>query len=171
MNKNELLAKIEPLFYEKTFKEISLDIISKHLEMKKASLYYYFSSKENLIEELVNYSFNNYKNFIVELCNKDWKNWVEEFLNYSKDSKNIFSIINQNWYCENDEMKKLLKTRQLEIFSIINLYFSEKYSFSTEKSFLLLSILEDISKRKCIYWECPINNEKLLDEIYQLFVL
>lgn len=90
MNKNELLAKIEPLFYEKTFKEISLDIIAKHLEMKKASLYYYFSSKENLIEELVNYSFNNYKNFIVELCNKDWKNWVEEFLNYSKDSKIFF---------------------------------------------------------------------------------
>jgi AcrR family transcriptional regulator len=67
MKKEELLGKIEELFYEKTFKEISLDTIAKHLEIKKASLYYYFSSKETLIEALIDFSFENYKNFIKKI--------------------------------------------------------------------------------------------------------
>lgn len=169
MKKDELLGKIEELFYEKTFKEISLDMIAKHLDIKKASLYYYFASKENLIESLIDFSFENYKNFIKKISEWNSKDFVKEFIEFPAKNKNVFSIINQNWYCENSEMKKLLKTRQLEIFTIINIYFAEKYSFSKEKTFLLLSIMEDISKRKCIYWECPINTPDILKEIYNTF--
>ncbi len=169
MKKEELLAKIEELFYEKTFKEISLDTIAKHLEIKKASLYYYFSSKETLIEALIDFSFENYKTFIKKISGWDAKNFIKEFIEFPAKNKNVFSIINQNWYCENSDMKKMLKTRQLEIFSIINSYFFEKANFSKEKTFLLLSIMEDISKRKCIYGECPINTNDILKEIYNTF--
>ncbi|MDD5213449.1 MAG: TetR/AcrR family transcriptional regulator [Candidatus Gracilibacteria bacterium] len=169
MKKEELLGKIEELFYEKTFKEISLDTIAKHLEIKKASLYYYFSSKETLIEALIDFSFENYKAFIEKISEGNTRNFVKEFIEFPAKNKNVFSIINQNGYCENSDMKKMLKTRQLEIFSIINSYFFENANFSKEKTFLLLSIMEDISKRKCIYGECPINTNDIVAEIYNTF--
>jgi AcrR family transcriptional regulator len=49
MTKQEILEKIEPLFFQKSFKEISMQEIADTLEMKKASLYYHFPSKESLI--------------------------------------------------------------------------------------------------------------------------
>ena len=59
-------------------------------------------------------------------------------------------------------MREILKSWQTEILSIINLYFKEKLDFSDEKVFILLSIMEDISKKRCIYWECPMDIEKII---------
>lgn len=169
MEKRELLSKIEPLFYDKTFKEISLDMIAKKLEIKKASLYYYFSSKEDLLYSLISFSFDNYKNFIDEISKKSEKDFITNFIEFPSKNKNMFSIISQTGYCENNEMKISLKTRQLEIFSIIHSFFHKNLGFSKEKTFLLLSLMEDISKRKCIYWECPINTQDLMKEIFNTF--
>lgn len=169
MEKHELLAIIEPMFYDKTFKEISLDMIWKKLDMKKASLYYYFPSKEKLLEELIIFSKEIYKENIINLTKKSPKDFVKEFIAFPKKNKNLFSIINQSWYCDNEQMKEILKSWQKEILSIINLYFKEKLDFSDEKVFILLSIMEDISKKRCIYWECPMDIEKITNEIYLIF--
>jgi AcrR family transcriptional regulator len=68
--------------------------------MKKASLYYYFSSKDTLILEVLEYSFNIYIGFINETINiwnkENFKELLKNFLDFPEKNKNIFSIINQN---------------------------------------------------------------------------
>jgi len=96
MEKLELLSIIEPMFYDKTFKEISLDMIAKKLDMKKASLYYYFPSKEILLQELINFSLEIYKNNIIKLTKKSPKDFIKDFIAFPKQNKNLFSIINQS---------------------------------------------------------------------------
>ena len=169
MTKNEILKKIEPLFYDKTFKEVSMQEIANHLWIKKASLYYYYSSKESLQEDLINYSYENYKKFIFSILNKDLKTFIEKYISYPFKSQNIFSLINQIWYCENEKIKKYISAKQLEIINIIKEDFQQKYWFNEERIFILLSIIENISKKKCIFWWCPYDLEKIIDEILTIF--
>jgi TetR/AcrR family transcriptional regulator, transcriptional repressor for nem operon len=100
MSKIEIIKKIEDLFFEKSFKEVSMQDIANDLGMKKASLYYYFPSKDILILEVLESSFNIYLEFInktIEIwTNENFKELLKKFLYFPEKNKNIFSIINQN---------------------------------------------------------------------------
>ena len=76
--KQELLKKIEELFYFKTFKEVSMQDIANELWMKKASLYYYFPSKEDILKEVIEDSFKDFLDFIQDLIDIWWKNTENE---------------------------------------------------------------------------------------------
>src|SRR5574343_472463 len=52
-SKSEILRKIEDLFYAKSFSDLSMDEIALALEMKKASLYYHYPSKEAMFTEIL----------------------------------------------------------------------------------------------------------------------
>ncbi|MDP5039049.1 MAG: TetR/AcrR family transcriptional regulator [Candidatus Gracilibacteria bacterium] len=178
MKKQELLQKIELLFYSKTFKEVSMQDIANELGMKKASVYYHFPSKEQMVLEVLDYSFNNYLTFINILINKGEENinnkqnlvkLISDFISYPETSKNLFSIINQNGYCENEEILKIIEAKQKIIFENISKKFTELLGFSNEKTFLFMSLMHDIWRKKCIYGNCEIKVEKLISEIYDLF--
>ncbi len=170
MEKNEVLKIIEPIFYDKTFKEVSMQELANTLKIKKSSLYYYFPSKDKLQEELISYSFLNYLDFIQKITTyNDLKNFINEFIYYPSKSKNIFSLISQNWYCENQKLKDLVFDMQNKVFSNILKSLNKRYNLSHEKVFILLSIMENISKKKCIFWNCPFDLEKIIDEINDLF--
>jgi AcrR family transcriptional regulator len=49
MQKKDILSKIQTLFYNKSFTKVSMNEIAHSLQIQKASLYYYFPSKEVLI--------------------------------------------------------------------------------------------------------------------------
>ena len=65
--KTQILEKIEMLFWENAFAEVSMDDIAKKLEMKKASIYYHFSSKEQMFVEVLEFSFGKYKDFMENI--------------------------------------------------------------------------------------------------------
>ncbi|MDP2396133.1 MAG: helix-turn-helix domain-containing protein [bacterium] len=65
--KTKLLEKIETLFWENSFADVTMDEIARELGMKKASVYYHFPSKEEMFIEVLEYSFNRYKLFIEAL--------------------------------------------------------------------------------------------------------
>lgn len=169
MKKIEILEKLEPLFYEKPFKNVSMQEIAELLDIKKASLYYYFPSKEVLLQEIINFSFMNYMRFIELTLTKKLDKFTEEFIKFPKKSKNIFSIINQNWYCESDELKKNIQEKQKIIFEMIKTKLKKNHDFSTEKTFLFISLLEEVSRKKCIFWNCPFDLDKLIKEINRTF--
>jgi AcrR family transcriptional regulator len=72
MTKKDILKRIEELFYEKSFKEVSMQNIANEIGMKKASLYHHFSSKDILIKDVLDESFLCYLNFIKDIITQ-WK--------------------------------------------------------------------------------------------------
>lgn len=173
MTKKEIIKKIEELFYEKSFKEVSMQDIANAINMKKASLYYHFPSKEELILEVLETSFLKYEEFINDLIIR-WNSWnftelLEEFLNFSNKEKNIFSVINQNWYKENDEMLTYLKQKQKVVFQSIHDAMEKKANFSKEKTFLFLTLINNIWKKDDVYDFCELDKENILREIEKLF--
>ena len=169
MKKQDLLKRIEPLFFDKTYKEVSLQNIADIFQIKKSSLYYYFESKDDLYIQLLNYSFENYKLFLNSIFDMEMKIFIKEFLYFPQKSKNFFSIINQNGYCNNPTLKKEIMEKQYEMLDFINIKLSEKYWFSKAKSFVFISLLEDIWRKKCLFWECPLDIDNVILEINTLF--
>ena len=70
MTKFEIFRKIEDLFYEKSFSDLSMDEIATALSMKKASLYYHFPSKESMFTEVLEDSFRRYREAFLEALGK-----------------------------------------------------------------------------------------------------
>ena len=170
MKNIDLLTKIEFLFYTKTFREVSLDDIAKELWIKKASLYYHFASKKVLQKEVLDFSFDNFKKFIQNLPKDNLENFINDFIRFPRESKNLFSIINQNWYCSDPDFKKDIEKKQKKIFNTLKVFLKDNYWFDEEKSFLFLSLLESINNKKCIFGKCPIKTESLITQIYNIFL-
>lgn len=169
--KEQILEKIETLFWENSFAEVSMDEIAKKLDMKKASVYYHFPSKEQMFIEVLEYSFDKYQNYL----NQNLMNWnINEILlniiMYPVELKNLFAVVSQKWYCKIDSIRNLIVEKNKELFNIFNEYLKNKYWFSSEKTILLQSLLNDLSKKYCIF-DCKetLDSNKLIPEIIKLF--
>lgn len=173
MKKLEILTKIEPILYQKTYKEVSLQEIANVLEIKKSGLYYYFDSKEALYLEILEYSFEKYHWFIQQIM-KNWKDdnfleLLEKFINYTKTEKNVFSQVSGLGYFEEKNILAFIKEHQKIIFSEIHTIFSKEKWFSEEKTFLFLTLITDIFHKKSMYGDCKIDEKKIGKTIEELF--
>lgn len=170
MKKELILEKIEKLFYKKSFKDVSLQKIAETLDIKKSSLYYYFPSKDKLLDELIDFSFTNYKNDLNSLLKKELLFFIKEFVFYPQKTKNIFSLINQTWYCDNYLIKEKIKLKNKQLFLIISESFKKNYAFDEKKTFLLLNLLESLAKKDCLLWQCDFDENEIFNEIIKLFI-
>ncbi len=168
MKKIELLQIIEPVFYENTFKKVSMNDIAETLWIKKASLYYYFPSKESLLNELIDYSFLKFKVFLEKSLQNNLEDFINEYINFPSENKNLFSIINQNWYCENALLNTKIVKLNKEIFDLFYKNLSINHSFSIEKTYIFICFLEDFSKKKCLFSDCPFDYKKLINEFISM---
>ena len=62
-----LLDRIVELFFETGIRNLNMDDISSHLKISKKTLYQYFKSKEDLIEQIFAYDFYKWDNKISEI--------------------------------------------------------------------------------------------------------
>jgi len=170
MKKNDMFKKIEKLYFNKSYNEVTTQEIWDLFWINKASLYHYFSSKEILFQELLNYSFENFMKNLEEILDKDLDFFIKKFLNYPFESKSLFATIKQNNYCEKNKFIIDIKNKQKETFDLLYLKFKKKYWFNKEKTFILFSLLDSLSRKKCINWGCYIEIDSLLWEIKTLFI-
>lgn len=170
MKKNEMFEKIEKLYFNRSYSDVTTQEIADLFWINKASLYHYFKSKEQLFLELLDYSFNNFVLNLEKILKNDIDNFILDYLNYPSKTKNLFAIINQNGFCEQKEFLDNILDKQKKIFDIFYINFKSKYWFTREKTFILFSLLESFSRKKCVLWWCFVDIDSLLWEIKNLFI-
>lgn len=170
MTQQEILGKIETLAYNSDFKSLSLSQIANGLGIQKASLYYHFSSKEDMQEKLIDYSWNKFSLAMKEIFQfqKMWE-ILEKYFHYIETQKNFFAWSLQNWYCNDEKMKSYIQKRYKPILEEIFEKLQQNFWFSQNKSFIFWSILQDITIKRCVFWECGIEKKHLIPEISSLF--
>lgn len=173
MKKIEILEKIEPLFFEKSYQSVSLKEIADIFEIKKSSLYYYFESKENMFLDLLDYSFNKYFDFIDDLIirwNEDnFQELLLEFINFWEKNKNIFfKINNSNWIYETKIMDFIQEKHKI-IFEKIHFAFQKKANFTKEKTYIFLISINQSFRENWVYGKCWIDKSKIPEEIEKIF--
>lgn len=82
--KKELILKTaRELLAKNGFAKTTLDDIANALGMKKSSLYYYYTNKEALIEDVMNHERENFCSLINDALNSDGST-IDKIINYEK---------------------------------------------------------------------------------------
>lgn len=169
--KSDLLNKIEILFFDNAFSEVSMDEIAKELNMKKPSLYYHFPSKEEMFLSVLNHSFDKYMlqiNLLFEA--EDIEEIIIWLISFPIESKNLFAVVSQKWYCKIWLLRDLITEKNKELFWIFLNFFGDKYHFTQEKTIIFQSVINDLSKKYCIF-DCKefLDIKLLVPEIKRTF--
>lgn len=98
--KNKILNVAEALFAEKGFDGTSMGEIAKKVGINKSSIYYYFESKDKLLEEVLKNCTINFaekrKTYDIaqksELTDEDIALVIKEHLDFLKEKRNILII-------------------------------------------------------------------------------
>ncbi len=170
MTRNELLRTIEILFWEQSFSDLSMDAIAKKLDMKKASLYYHFPSKESMFLAVLEYSYETYKKKYQSILGMDnLQESIQEMITFPYREKNLFSIVSQKWYCQIQEIEIWMREKNTTIQNQVCIVYSEKYNWNTVRNMLFFSLIDGLAKR-CCREQCEQKDlELVLSEIIELF--
>lgn len=170
MKKQELLRKVESLFFEMNFKEVSMSKIADLLEIKKASLYYYFPSKTEFFKDLILFSEEEFDLFVDEIFELDFETFIKSYLEFPFKNKNLFSIVDES-YCDEVEIKELISERKMIFEKKFLKSLDNKFGICDSKWFLLMNLLSSLSKRNCIKSsDCIVSKDEVLTQISLLFI-
>jgi AcrR family transcriptional regulator len=100
---DKILIVAEKNFFAKSYQDVKLDNIANDLNIKKPSLYYYFSNKREIFLETLKYSMKKYiKNLREIITENNIDNFLEWYLVYPSKEKNLFAIALQHQYLNMD---------------------------------------------------------------------
>ena len=171
MTNQELLTRIEPLFFENAFSDVSMDDVAKQLNIKKASLYYHFPSKEEMFLELLDVSFEMYQTAFTEILERNTKNpqaLISELVFFPSSSQNLFAIVSQRGYCKIAVLKERIFAHSHHINECFISFLARNYAMSAKRSMLLYVLIDGLSKRLCL---SGCSHETLLPLITETAIL
>ena len=148
-SKSEILRKIEDLFYAKSFSDLSMDEIAGTLEMKKASLYYHFPSKEAMFTEILTDSFERYRETVLKSLSLEPQFLVRSFVESSSETRNLFSVASQKGYCKIDSVKEKIAELKASLSSECAASLAERFGWSSVKTELFLSLADSLAQKRC----------------------
>lgn len=148
-SKTEILRKIEDLFYEKSFSDLSMDEIAAALEMKKASLYYHFPSKEAMFVEILSASFGRYREGVLERFSEEPAALVRGVVEFSSENRNLFSVASQKGYCRIDSVRAEIARLKASLSEECGNILSERFGWSRTKGELFLTLTDALSQKRC----------------------
>jgi AcrR family transcriptional regulator len=145
-SKSEILARIESLFFDRTFSDLSMEEIAVELGMKKASLYYHFESKEAMISEVLSASFAHFREaFVFAVENEPPDEMVRKIVTFSSNDRNLFSVILSKGACRLPRIREEARAFSESLMAEGSAALSRRFGFSIQRSMLFFSLLECLS--------------------------
>ncbi len=107
--KDRILEAAIKLFAEKGFDATSVDEIARNAEINKAMIYYYFSSKEELLSSIIRKSINEFTSIIEDINLSNFKD-LEEIIHF---------FVNEgiNYIDKNDMLIRIYQRESLNLSS------------------------------------------------------
>lgn len=166
-----MLDTIENLFFETAFSDLSMDQIAGHLQMKKASLYYHFPSKEKMFLDVLDHSYTKYRSAIIHILSDSSTDMPEQIVMFGSKNKNLFSVVSQKGYCKIPSIREAIAERMASLRKEMVVQLVQRFGWSEERARLFLMLLDSISKEYCMN-SCEASiDPALFDEIRRIFAL
>lgn len=154
MEKEKIFKVAEEHFFAKRYTDVKLDNIANSLNIQKPSLYYYFIDKKDLFLQTIKYSMNKYiKSLENAVKEKDLEKFLNWYLVYPSDNKNLFAIAFQKGYCIDRDINSTILSGKILVDRIINNFFLE-FWLTKVKIYLILNLLEKLAQDNCVDWYC-----------------
>jgi AcrR family transcriptional regulator len=164
-----MLDTIESLFFDTAFSDLSMDEIANALDIKKASLYYHFPSKERMFLDVLNHSYQKYYCAMLDIFTTSESDLVERVIPYGAQHKNLFSVVSQKGYCKIDAVKTSISGYQSELRTDLGNILANRHGWKPERSQLFLVLLESLAKEYCLQGCTEDMDPAIVQEIHRLF--
>jgi AcrR family transcriptional regulator len=137
--KRAIMLSLLKLLKQKSVDKVTVKDICDECEINRNTFYYYFKSKEELIEPIMEYIMNKSLMEIEEIINIDYRLKIEKGRNIFGNEKNIIRLIeDKNFNSPTEEEKVIIdfvieKTRKFYWNKFIELVYSTYPIISQEK--------------------------------------
>lgn len=133
ITKNRILDVAEHLFSEKGFDATSIELISKSAGVNKATIYYHFKDKADIINCLFDKINSEIVSEAGQLSQKksDWKEMISQEIQYLRKKKKILSVMLMESMKQGDSANALFNMCRIHMGDIARL---KKFKNKKEKS-------------------------------------
>lgn len=147
----ELILKTgEKHFFAKQYNDVKLDNIANELNIKKPSLYYYFTNKKEYYIKTLKYSMKKYVVALRAITEEnDLQKFLQRYLDFPSKEHNLFAIAAQKGYGEDKEINSIIEKGKLVISNEIQIFFSE-YNIKPITMYLICQLLDKLATENCI---------------------
>ncbi len=154
MKKEQIFETAEKRFFAKRYTDVKLDNIANSLNIRKPSLYYYFTDKKDLFLQTLKYSMNKYIRALQGIIQEDdLDKFLEWYLAFPANNKNLFAIAYQKWHCTDEEISYSIYKWKQKVDEIIDAFLS-KYESTKIKRYLIKNLLEKLTRDNCTEKYC-----------------
>lgn len=154
MDLNHILTIWEKHFFAKQYSEVKLDNIANELEIKKPSLYYYFTNKRDFFLQTLKFSMKNYIGKMREVIEtNDLFDFLHWYLAYPSAEHNLYAIAAQKGYGDDREINHIIRSWQQVIDTEIT-NFLKSYDIPQIKIYLICNLLDKLAMDNCIDGYC-----------------
>jgi AcrR family transcriptional regulator len=171
MNKQEILDRIEPLFFDRAFAEVSMDDVARSLDIKKASLYYHFPSKDGMFTDLVERSFGRYAPLFESELERhigEPRQLLDRLTVLPAESRTLFPILTQRGYCRIEAIRDRILVLESQLLERFSAALSVHYGMEPARAGLLFLFVDGLAKRRCLGCR-PDRSAAALDEAVRMF--
>lgn len=170
MQKEIILQTAEVHFFAKKFRDVKLDNIAIALDIKKPSLYYYFIDKKDLFVQTVKYSMEKYVNQLKDIVSRwDLDEFIQWFLIYPSEQKNLFAISFQKGYLIDDTVKNLILLWKSKVNDMVHQLLSA-HGVPNVKIYLVQNLLDKLAYDNCIDGYCLMFSIEEIKKEIKLFM-
>lgn len=154
MDLQHIYEVAENHFFAKQYNDVKLDNIANELAIKKPSLYYYFENKRDFFIKTLKFSMKKYIHALREAIKK-WEllNFMQRYLDYPSNKKNLFAIASQKWYGDDKEINQIIQKGKQVINTEIEV-FLKQFGMSHIRIYILCQLLDKLAMDNCIDGYC-----------------
>lgn len=164
--KHAILRRIEEEYYSRSIGNAKMESIAASAGFKKSALYHYFPTKEDLILELIEFSFREYQSRLKDVMSRDdIRELIDWQLFFPYESKNYFGILYFGKMPPPEKFSEVVNKKIETIRHAYCGYLQERYR-SEEKRYLAREWRMQIGKK--MSFEPPythLNRKELVDQI------
>lgn len=172
--REKLIQSAKELFSQKGYNHTTVEDIVKHAGLSKGAFYFYFKSKDQLMEELINRMANRTKEIMERWLQKDVsaeeaiKGHIKDFLVECYEDRHIAYVFFFELMCSKEEFRKLHKIHMEEIKGLLAQMVKKGYErgeFVCGKVETLINLIAGYIR--LIYMERLLLDNAVLEEVLE----
>ncbi len=175
VKKNNIIKIAANLFSQKSFHDVTMDEIAEKVGVAKGTIYLYFSSKDNLLFEILEHTFGSIEALLekevntASLAPEKLKNVLAIIIKFYRGNIDVLKILSRDethLIQEHHDLTEKWRLRRIELYEKIIEKGIKEGSFKTRNTELAALILYGAVGAVMVFYDLDKSPEAIAEELY-----
>jgi len=175
VKKNNIIKIAANLFSQKSFHDVTMDEIAEKVGVAKGTIYLYFSSKDNLLFEILEHTFGSIEALLekevntASLAPEKLKKVLAIIIKFYRGNIDVLKILSRNethLIQEHHDLTEKWRLRRIELYEKIIEKGIKEGSFKTRNTELAALILYGAVGAVMVFYDLDKSPEAIAEELY-----